>query len=362
MALGRPTKPLNITAAEKEKLTLLARRPKSSQAAAMRARVVLGCDEGLSNTAVAKKLHITEATVCKWRERFRVRRLEGLLDEPRPGAPRAISDAQVEEVITHTLESMPVNSTHWSTRLMAQKTGLSQTAIVRIWRAFGLQPHRVENFKFSKDPFFVEKVRDIVGLYLNPPDRAIVLCIDEKSQVQALDRTQPVLPLRPGIPERQTHDYIRHGTTSLFAALDVATGKVIGSCHRRHRHQEFLRFLERIDEAVPEHLDIHLVMDNYGTHKMPKVKRWFARRPRYHVHFTPTSASWLNQVERFFGLLTDRRIRRGTFGSVRELESAIRDYLTHHNQNAKPFAWTANADSILKKIARFCVRTSDSGH
>jgi transposase len=245
---------------------------------------------------------------------------------------------------------------------MAEATGMSQSAISRIWRAFSLQPHRIETFKLSSDPFFVEKVRDIVGLYLNPPERALVLCVDEKSQVQALDRTRPVLPLRPGVPARQTHDYIRNGTTSLFAALDIATGKVIGSCHRRHRHQEFLRFLERIDEAVPEQLDIHLVMDNYGTHKMPKVQRWFARRPRYHVHFTPTSASWLNQVERFFGLLTDRRIRRGTFGSVRELESAIRDYLTHHNQHSKPFAWTADADAILKKIARFCTRTSDSGH
>jgi transposase len=225
-----------------------------------------------------------------------------------------------------------------------------------------LQPHRVETFKLSTDPFFVEKVRDIVGLYLNPPERALVLCVDEKSQVQALDRTRPILPLRPGVPARQTHDYIRNGTTSLFAALDVASGKVIGSCHRRHRHQEFLRFLERIDEAVPEHLDIHLVMDNYGTHKMPKVKRWFARRPRYQVHFTPTSASWLNQVERFFGLLTDRRIRRGTFGSVRELESAIHDYLEQHNQSPKPFTWTADADAILKKIARFCLRTSDSGY
>lgn len=273
---------------------------------------------------------------------------------------RRISDAQVEALITRTLESVPPQGTHWSTRTMAEATRMSQSAISRIWRAFSLQPHRVETFKLSTDPFFVEKVRDIVGLYLNPPERALVLCVDEKSQVQALDRTRPVLPLRPGVPARQTHDYIRNGTTSLFAALDVATGKVIGSCHRRHRHQELLRFLERIDEAVPEPLDIHLVMDNYGTHKMPKVKRWFARRPRYHVHFTPTSASWLNQVERFFGLLTDRRIRRGTFGSVRELESAFRDYLTHHNQNSKPFSWTANADNILKKISRFCMRTSDS--
>jgi transposase len=316
----------------------------------------------MENRQVARQLRITDQTVCKWRERFRIGGLDGLADEPRPGTPRKISDAQVEALITRTLESTPPQGTHWSTRTMAEATRMSQSAISRIWRAFGLQPHRVETFKLSTDPFFVEKVRDIVGLYLNPPERALVLCVDEKSQVQALDRTRPILPLRPGVPARQTHDYIRNGTISLFAALDVATGKVIGSCHRRHRHQEFLRFLERIDEAVPEHLDIHLVMDNYGTHKMPKVKRWFARRPRYQVHFTPTSASWLNQVERFFGLLTDRRIRRGTFESVRELESAIRDYLEQHNQNPKPFTWTADADSILKKIARFCVRTSDSGH
>jgi transposase len=316
----------------------------------------------MENRRVARELRITDQTVCKWRERFRTAGLEGLADEPRPGTPRKISDAQVEALITRTLESAPPQGTHWSTRTMARATRMSQSAISRIWRAFSFQPHRIETFKLSTDPFFVEKVRDIVGLYLNPPERALVLCVDEKSQVQALDRTRPILPLRPGVPARQSHDYIRNGTTSLFAALDIATGKVIGSCHRRHRQQEFLRFLDRIDEAIPEQLDIHLVMDNYGTHKMPKVKRWFARRPRYHVHFTPTSASWLNQVERFFGLLTDRRIRRGTFGSVRELEAAIRDYLTHHNQNSKPFTWTADADSILKKIARFCMRTSDSGH
>src|SRR4051795_12846322 len=252
MAIGRPTKPLNVTPAEREKLTLLARRPKSSQAMAMRARIVLGCDQGTSNGTVARKLDITGATVCKWRERFRVKRLEGLFDEPRPGAPRSIADKQVEAVVTETLESMPANSTQWSTRLMAQKTGLSQTAIVRIWRAFGLQPHRVENFKFSKDPQFVEKVRDVVGLYMNPPDRAIVLCVDEKSQVQALDRTQPLLPMGPGQAERHTHDYVRHGTTSLFAALNVATGEVIGKCHRRHRHQEFIRFLDEVHAKVPK--------------------------------------------------------------------------------------------------------------
>jgi transposase len=262
MAIGRPTKPLILTFEEKEKLTMLARRPKSSQATALRARIVLGCAAGLSNGTVAKELEITGATVCKWRERFRVNRLEGLLDEPRPGAPRSITDQQVEEVVTKTLESMPANSTHWSSRLMAQKTGLSQTAILRIWRAFGLQPHRVENFKFSKDPQFVEKVRDIVGLYMNPPDRAIVLCVDEKSQVQALNRTQPMLPLAPGVPARQSHDYQRHGVTSLFAALDVATGLTIGSCYRRHRHQEFLRFLNEIEKIVPSGFDVHLVIDN----------------------------------------------------------------------------------------------------
>jgi transposase len=360
--MGRPTKPIVLTDEERIKLEQWAHRPKSAQRLAQRARIVLACADGRENRQVARQLRITDQTVCKWRERFRTARLEGLADEPRPGAPRKISDAAVEALITRTLETTPEQGTHWSTRTMAEVTGMSQSAVSRIWRAFSLQPHRVETFKLSSDPFFIEKVRDIVGLYLNPPERALVLCVDEKSQIQALDRTRPVLPLRPGVPARQSHDYLRNGTTSLFAALDVATGKVIASLHRRQRHQEFLRFLERIDAAVPEQLSIHLVMDNYGTHKMPKVKRWFAKRPRYHLHFTPTSASWLNQVERFFGLLTDRRIRRGTFGSVRQLETAIRDYLTHYNANAKPFTWTADADSILQKIARFCMRTSDSGH
>jgi len=360
--MGRPTKPIVLSVEERSKLEEWARRPKTAQRLAQRARIVLGCAEGLENRQVARQLRITDQTVCKGRERFRSARLEGLADEPRPGAPRKISDAHVEALITRTLETAPPQRTHWSTRSMAQVTGMSQSAVGRIWRAFSLQPHRVENFKLSSDPFFVEKVRDVVGLYLNPPERALVLCVDEKSQIQALDRTQPILPLRPGVPQRQTHDYIRSGTTSLFAALDVATGRVIAALHRRQRHQEFLRFLEHIDAAVPEELDIHLVIDNYGTHKMPKVRRWFARRPRYHLHFTPTSASWLNQVERFFGLLTDRRIRRGTFGSVRQLETAIRDYLAHHNERAKPFTWAADADSILKKIAPFCIRTSDSGH
>lgn len=362
MTIGRPTKPLNVTAEEREKLSLLARRPKSSQAMATRARIVLGCDEGLSNGAVAKKLRIAGATVCKWRERFRAGRLEGLLDEPRPGAPRSITDAQVENVITKTLESMPDNSTHWSSRLMAHDTGLSQTAIVRIWRAFGLQPHRVENFKFSKDPQFVEKVRDIVGLYINPPDRAIVLCVDEKSQVQARNRTQPILPLAPGVPARQSHDYERHGVTSLFAALDVASGVTISNCYRRHRHQEFLRFLNDIDSSLPAGFDVHLVMDNYGTHKVGKVKAWLARHPRYQVHFTPTSGSWLNLVERLFAEVTERCVRRGSHTAVRQLEQAMLRYLDERNRNPKPFVWTADADLILGKVERLCKRISDSGH
>ena len=362
MAVGRPTKPLNVTPEEREKLSLLTRRPKTSQALAMRARIVLGCSDGLSNGEVAKRLRVTGATVCKWRERFRVNRLEGLLDEPRAGAPRSITDAQVEEVITKTLESMPANSTHWSTRLMAEKMGLSQTAIVRIWRAFGLQPHRVENFKFSKDPQFVEKVRDIVGLYLNPPDRAIVLCVDEKSQVQALNRTQPILPLAPGVPARQSHDYERHGVTSLFAALDVASGVTISSCYRRHRHQEFLRFLNDIDANLPRGFDVHLVMDNYGTHKVTKVRAWLARHPRYHVHFTPTSGSWLNLVERLFAEVTERCVRRGSHTAIRSLEKAMLDYLDQRNKDPKPFVWTAGADLILGKVARLSKRISRSGH
>ncbi len=362
MAMGRPTKPLNVTREEREKLTMVSRGPKTGQALAMRARIVLCCDDGLSNDEVSKRLGITWATVSKWRERFRVQRLEGLLDEPRPGAPRSITDAQVERVVTKTLESMPANSTHWSTRLMAEKTGLSQTAIVRIWRAFGLQPHRVENFKFSKDPQFVEKVRDIVGLYLNPPDRAIVLCVDEKSQVQALNRTQPILPLAPGIPARQSHDYERHGVTSLFAAMDVASGVTISSCYRRHRHQEFLKFLEEIDANLPKGFDVHLVMDNYGTYKVDKVRAWLVRHPRYHVHYTPTSASWLNLVERLFAELTERCVRRGSYTAVRSLEKSMLDYLDQRNQNPKPFAWTATADMILGKIERLAKRISNSGH
>jgi transposase len=356
MRTGRPKAPLVLTDDERAKLQSWANRPTSAQRLALRARLVLACAAGTDNKGVAQTLRITPQTVAKWRKRFVEERLDGLADEPRPGAPRSLSDAQIEAVITHTLESKPDNATHWSTRAMAERTGLTQSAIVRIWHAFGLQPHKSETFKLSTDPFFVEKVRDVVGLYLNPPERAIVLSVDEKSQVQALDRTQPLLPLGPGQAERHTHDYERHGTTSLFAALDVATGKVIGQCYRRHRQQEFVRFLEQIDATIPveEGVTIHLVLDNYGTHKTPRVKRWLQRHPRYVVHFTPTSASWLNQVERFFAEITEKRIRRGVFRSVAALEAAIKDYLENHNQDPKPFVWTATADLIFKKIQKTC--------
>ena len=350
MRTGRPKKPLEITDEDRDKLQTIARRPKSAQAMAMRARIVLSCGEGMSNSEVAHKLRITGATVGKWRERFRKQGLDGLLDEPRVGAPRTITDRQIEQVVTKTLESMPANSTHWSTRLMAAETGLSQNAIVRIWHAFGLQPHRVENFKFSTDPQFVEKVRDIVGLYLNPPDRAVVVCLDEKSQVQALNRTQPILPLAPGVPARQSHDYERHGVTSLFAAMDVASGVTISTCYRRHRHQEFLQFLNQVDQNLPPGMDVHLVMDNYGTHKVSKVRNWLARHPRYHVHFTPTSGSWLNLVERLFAEVTERCVRRGSHTTVRSLEKAMLSYLEKRNKNPKPFVWTADADMILGKV------------
>jgi transposase len=364
MKIGRPLKELVLSSDERTKLEQWARRPKTSQRLALRSRIVLECASGLSNTQVAEKLKITMPTVGKWRSRFVADRLEGLVDEPRPGAPRTITDAQIEEVIGRTLESKPEAATHWSTRGMAKAMGLSQTAITRIWRAFGLQPHRTDTFKLSTDPFFIEKVRDVVGLYLHPPDRAIILCVDEKSQVQALNRTQPLLPLGPGQVERGTHDYERNGVTSLFAALNVATGEVIGKCHRRHRHQEFLKFLDHIDATLVKEPDasIHIVMDNYGTHKTPKVKRWFQRHPEYHLHFIPTYSSWLNQVERFFAEITEKRIRRGSFHSVKALEKAITEYLENHNKEPKPFVWTATAEKILDRVANLCERTSNSGH
>lgn len=362
MRVRRHSKPLMLTDDERRTLEQWARRPKTAQRLAMRSRIVLSCAEGLTNRAVATRLPVSANSVCKWRERFRVRRLEGLTDEPRPGAPRKATDEVVVDLITRTLEGPPPHATQWTTRGMAEIAGLSKATISRIWRTFGLQSHRVDTFKLSADPQFIEKVRDIVGLYLNPPDHALVLCLDEKSQVQAVDRTRPLLPMRPGLPARQTHDYIRHGTTSLFAALDVATGKVIGQCHRRHRHQEFLKFLQRLDAELPPTGDVHIIMDNYGTHKVPKVLRWFLRHPRYHLHFTPTSASWLNQVERFFAKITTQRIRRGTFENVPALERAITTYLNHHNQHCKPFVWTATADAIVDKVKRFCQRTSETRH
>lgn len=363
MRTGRPKQPLIVEPADREKLTLLARRPKTAQRAAVRSKIVLRAAEGLSNQEIARQLGITGSTVGKWRERYRLQGLKGLADDSRSGTPRRITDAQVEEAVTRTLESMPAAATQWSTRSLARDVGLSQSAVVRIWRSFGLQPHRSETFKLSTDPWLVEKVRDIVGLYLNPPEHAIVLCVDEKSQVQALDRTQPLLPLRPGLPEQRTNDYERHGTTSLFAALDIATGKVIGKCHRRHRHQEFLQFMRTVDAALPPDAgEIHLVLDNYGTHKTPSVVRWFARHPRYQLHFTPTSGSWVNQVERWFAEITDKRIRRGSFTSVPNLEKAIQDYLIHNNEHPKPFVWTADAELILGKLQRLCERISNSGH
>lgn len=356
--------PLVLSEMETATLQRWARRPKTSQHLALRSRIVLTCGKGLSNTAVAEELAIQVGTVRKWRTRFLQGRLDGLADAPRPGAPRTISDDDVERVVTKTLESKPAHATHWSTREMAKAVGLSQSAISRIWRAFALQPHRSKTFKLSEDPLFIEKVRDVVGLYMSPPANAIVLSIDEKSQIQALDRTQPLLPMSPGQVERHTHDYVRNGTTSLFAALNVASGEIIGNCYRQHRHQEFLKFLKQVDTQVVREpgTEIHLVMDNYGTHKTPAVKRWFARHPEYHLHFTPTSASWLNMIERFFAEITEKRIRRGAFRSVKSLEKAIHEYLVHRNKNPKPFIWTADADSILKKVANVCIRINDSGH
>ncbi len=364
MRTGRPVKPLELTEEDKEKLVMIARRPKTDQRTGLRARIVLACAKGLSNQAVAAEVGVTAQTVGTWRERFRVGGLGSLGDLPRPGQPRKITDAKVEAVITRTLETRPDRATHWSTRTMAAASGLNQNAIVRIWRAFGLKPHLQENFKLSTDPFFVEKVRDIVGLYLNPPEntRAVVLCVDEKSQVQALDRSQPVLPMRPGQAQRHTHDYYRHGTTSLFAALDIATGKIIGRCQRQHRQQEFVRFLNQIERTVPPGLEIHLVLDNYATHKTPKVMAWLQKRPRYHLHFTPTSASWLNQVERWFAKITDQRIRRGVFKSVDDLIEAIDQYIASNNRNPKPFVWTASAELILERVERLCKRINRSPH
>jgi len=351
-----------LTDDERETLERWARRPNSAQALALRCRIVLACAEGWTNVDVAEELGIDRNTVAKWRRRFVDARLDGLHDEPRPGAPRAIGDDDVERVIVKTLEQSPRDATHWSTRSMAAATGMSQSAVSRIWRAFGLKPHLVESFKLSPDPLFVEKVRDIVGLYLNPPDAAVVLCVDEKSQIQALDRTAPVLPLMPGVAERRTHDYKRHGTTNLYAALDVASGNVIAELTPRHRAEEFRRFLNLIDTNVPAELDVHVIVDNSSTHKSPTIQRWLVRHPRFTLHFTPTYSSWLNLVERWFAELTNKWLRRGTHRSTRQLIAAIRTWVRMWNDDPRPFVWHKPADEILTNLANYCERISDSGH
>ena len=357
MRTGRPKSELMLTAAEREQLVSMAHRSRSAPGLARRARLVLACASGQDNKVVARQLRVTPATVGKWRSRFVAERLEGLLDEPRPGAPRRVTDAQVEQVVVRTLETTPRGATHWSTRGLAQATGLSRMTVSRIWHAFGLQPHRSATFKLSPDPLLIEKVRDIVGLYINPPAHAVVLCVDEKAQIQALDRTAPLLPLQPGQVERRTHDYTRHGTTSLFAALDVKTGQVVGETHRRHRAREFRQFLDRLAVSIPMDLEVHVVMDNYGTHKTALIRAWFAKRPRFHPHFTPTYGSWLNLVERWFAELTNKQLRRGAHRSVRALEAAIHEFIDAHNTTGKPFVWTKTADEILASIARFAQRT-----
>ena len=360
---GRPTAKLVLSDEERQTLQRWARRPKSAQALALRARIVLACAEGATNKDVAAEFSVTAQMVGKWRARFVADRLAGLSDEDRPGRPRTITDAQVEQVVTATLEQAPPDAgTHWSTRMMAAHTGLTQTAVSRIWRAFELTPHKVDYWKLSTDPNFVDKLYDVVGLYLDPPERALVLCVDEKSQVQALDRSAPVLPMMPAAPERQTHTYIRHGTTSLFAALDVATGHVYSSLHRQHRATEFRKFLNQLNREVPPAHEVHLILDNYATHKTPEIKRWLLRHPRFHLHFTPTSSSWLNLVERWFGELTTTKLQRGTHRSVRALNADIRTWIKDWNDNPRPYVWTKTADQILESISRYCTTINDSGH
>jgi transposase len=359
---GRPKAELTLSDDEREQLVRWSRRAKSAQFLALRSRIVLACAQGLDNKQVAAKLGVVPATVSKWRRRFVAKRLDGLLDEPRPGGPRTIADEQIEAVIVATLERTPKDATHWSRASMAAETGLSRSAIGRIWKEFRLKPHLVDTFKLSADPLFVEKVRDVVGLYLDPPERALVLCVEEKSQIQALDRSAPVLPMMPGMPERRTHDYARFGVTTLFAALDIANGQVIGSLHRRHRAIEFKKFLTKIDTQVPADLDIHLVCDNLSTHKTPAIVRWLETHPRFHLHFTPTSSSWLNQVERWFGLLTDKQLRRGVHKSLPALEKDIRNWVKTWNENPRPFAWTKTADQIFQRLNTYLQRIPGAGH
>ena len=362
MPRGRPMPVVKLTSQIREQLQAITRSRTLSQAMAQRARIILLAADGLSNGSISQQLHLSRQTVGKWRKRFIRQSLLGLYDEPKPGAPRSMGDEQIAELVHRTLKSTPANATHWSCRSLAQESQVSKSSVQRVWRAFGLKPHRQKHFTLSTDPFFVEKVRDIVGLYLNPPDNAMVLCVDEKSQIQALDRTQPVLPMGLGYVEGVTHHYVRHGTTTLFAALDIASGEVLSKCKPRHRHQEFLQFLAHIDVNVPPELEIHLVVDNYATHKHEKVRRWLAARPRYHIHYTPTSASWLNQVEIWFNIITQRAIRRGTFRKVKELIARIEDFVRHYNVDCQPFAWVATADSILQKVNRLCQYISGTQH
>ena len=359
-AIGRRTASLILTKEERVYLERQVRGRRVARSLSERCRIVLRCADGIASKVVAAELGVHEHTVGKWRRRFLTNRIEGLLDEARPGRPRTIDDDQVAAVIERTLRATPSDATHWSIRSMAGATGFSHTTIRRIWNAFGLQPHRAETFKLSSDPMFVDKVRDIVGLYLSPPNKALVLSVDEKSQIQALDREQPVLPMMPGVPERRTHSYVRHGTTSLFAALDVASGFVIGKCYKRHRAAEFLDFLKQIDAQIPADLDVHIIMDNYATHKTSLVRSWLARRPHYHVHFTPTSASWINQVERWFAELTRKQLRRGVHTSTAQLEADIRTFIQRHNEAPKPYRWTKSADEILASVKRFCQKTEQT--
>jgi len=363
MPSGRPkTFELSLRPEERTHLEAITASRALAAGLVRRARVVLFSADGVSNRDIAARVGLSPAMVSHWRRRYREHGLAGLHDAPRAGRPRTYEDAQVARLLRMVLRAQPPNATHWTVRSAAAKTGISKSTVARYFQLFGVQPHRTKSFKLSTDPFFVEKVRDIVGLYLNPPEHALVLCVDEKSQIQALERTQPVLPLGLGYVEGVTHDYLRHGTTTLFAALDIASGEILAQCHRRHRHQEFLRFLAHIDAAVPAPLDVHLIVDNYATHKHPKVRAWLARRPRYHLHFTPTYASWLNQVERWFALITSRAIRRGSFRTVRELVRRIERFVTHYNDGARPFAWTATAESILAKLTRIAQLISGTSH
>jgi transposase len=351
---GRPVTVIELSKVEREHLEGVLRRRRVARAEAQRARVVLLSAEGCTGKDIARRVGLSQPTVVKWRQRFLAHRSLGLSELPRPGAPRRVSDEQIEAIIRQTLESKPKAATHWSTREMAKRCGFSRQTVSRIWRTFGLAPHRSENFTLSTNPYFIDKVRDVVGLYLDPPANALVLCVDEKTQVQALERSQPVLPMRPGQPERRTHDYYRHGTLSLFAALEVATGRVISTTKPKHRSAEFLAFLRQIEKAVPTGLAIHAILDNYATHKTEAVESWLRKRPRWQMHFIPTHSSWLNQVERFFAKITNERIRRGVFRSVGELQQAIESYIANHNQAPKPFRWTATADAILGKVGALC--------